>query len=652
MLYKRYKMLQKYINGEAQEEYKQGELISDVTFGTLDACNEGNQKPDEPIEGNIYQWVTISDDYVCNGKDKYTKEKEQSSSDGGKTWTDTGRTRQGSLLQANSADCYKPTVEYRWVTVEGQYECVGHNKYAIEKKQQSVDGVNWTDVVPFETQTGSLIEANSTDCGYVPPTPGGYENQYLTFEAIEDGTFTFRGKDDESFLTLSYSLDGGQTWTAEERNPESPTITTGNKIMWKGTCTPDTGNFSSTGTFKVYGNIMSIVHGDDFRNSTAMYNNHFNSLFKGTKVVNAENLVLPSTTLESYCYAQMFSGCSNLTTAPQLPATTLANNCYASMFYDCTSLTTAPQLPATTLAENCYAQMFYGCTGLVNAPALPARTLAKSCYYYMFVYCRSLVNAPALPATTLANYCYDGMFIGCTSLTTAPNLPATILAWHCYDEMFSGCTSLVNAPALPATTLADNCYETMFYGCTGLTSAPELPATTLADGCYGGMFEGCTGLVNAPTLPARTLTERCYGGMFRDCTSLTTAPALPATTLEWGCYSGMFRGCTKLTTAPELSATTLAQYCYETMFYGCTNLTSAPVLPATTLADNCYYCMFQDCSSLNYIKAMFLTTPSTLYTEGWVIGVSETGTFVKNKDATWDVTGVNGIPGGWTVQII
>lgn len=25
------------------------------------------------------------------------------------------------------------------------------------------------------------------------------------------------------------------------------------------------------------------------------------------------------------------------------------------------------------------------------------------------------------------------------------------------------------------------------------------------------------------------------------------------------------------------------------------------------------------------------------------------GTFVKNSDATWDVTGVNGVPSGWTV---
>jgi hypothetical protein len=34
----------------------------------------------------------------------------------------------------------------------------------------------------------------------------------------------------------------------------------------------------------------------------------------------------------------------------------------------------------------------------------------------------------------------------------------------------------------------------------------------------------------------------------------------------------------------------------------------------------------------------------------WVKGVASSGTFVKNSAATWDVTGVNGIPSGWTVE--
>jgi hypothetical protein len=87
------------------------------------------------------------------------------------------------------------------------------------------------------------------------------------------------------------------------------------------------------------------------------------------------------------------------------------------------------------------------------------------------------------------------------------------------------------------------------------------------------------------------------------------------------------------------------------MFQGCTSLVTAPELPATILANNCYSYMFKGCSKLNYIKAFFITTPGTSYTTNWVYGVSSTGTFVKSKDATWNVNGISGIPSGWTVQI-
>ena len=73
-------------------------------------------------------------------------------------------------------------------------------------------------------------------------------------------------------------------------------------------------------------------------------------------------------------------------------------------------------------------------------------------------------------------------------------------------------------------------------------------------------------------------------------------------------------------------------------------------LPATTLANYCYSSMFRFCGKLRYIKAMFTTTPSVSYTYDWVWGVSSTGTFVKNKNATWNVVGNNGIPNGWTVK--
>ena len=222
----------------------------------------------------------------------------------------------------------------------------------------------------------------------------------------------------------------------------------------------------------------------------------------------------------------------------------------------------------------------------------------------------------------------------------------------CFNGLFYECSNLIDASslALPATTLADSCYSYMFQSCTSLTTAPKLPATTLTNDCYQYMFQECSSLTTAPELPATTLANYCYSGMFSGCTSLTTAPALPVTTLADSCYNGMFSGCSSLTTAPELPATKLASECYNTMFSGCTSLTAAPELPATTLANYCYQYMFYKCSNLNYIKALFTTTPGSSYTSNWVSGVSKTGTFVKNAAATWNVTGNNGIPTGWTVE--
>lgn len=90
------------------------------------------------------------------------------------------------------------------------------------------------------------------------------------------------------------------------------------------------------------------------------------------------------------------------------------------------------------------------------------------------------------------------------------------------------------------------------------------------------------------------------------------------------------------------------------MFYWCASLTKAPELPAATLVENCYEYMFDMCSNLNYVKALFITQPSSTYTNFWLTGVCTEGTFVKSKKASWrnsDVRGVSGIPLLWTVHV-
>lgn len=153
-----------------------------------------------------------------------------------------------------------------------------------------------------------------------------------------------------------------------------------------------------------------------------------------------------------------------------------------------------------------------------------------------------------------------------------------------------------------------------------------------SDCVFPFLFAG-TNVVNAHNLilPAVTMSHSAYANMFESCTSLTTAPALPATTLS-GYINVSVDGC------------------YYYMFAGCTNLTTAPELPATTLVNSCYFGMFYGCTNLSYIKAMFTTTPGRDYTRMWVSNIASTGTFVKNAAATWDVSGDNGIPTGWTVE--
>lgn len=287
----------------------------------------------------------------------------------------------------------------------------------------------------------------------VPPTPvGPYDEMYFTTRALEDDTtisFKLIGSITTSDATsISYSMDNGLTWNTTIVDGAQHTISvsglsSGDTVIWKGTAVrwSEIGhehhcNFQSNGFYDVYGNIMSLLYGDDFESATTVNSYSFCGLFYpgvGFKraLLSAENLVLPATELEEGCYDGLFEQCSVLEDAPLLPATTLADNCYRRMFNGCRSLTTAPALPASTMEEGCYSLMFNNCISLVTPPVLSATTLAESCYENMFQSCLSLTTSPALPAETLADRCYFSMFSGCTGLTGITCLATDISANQC-----------------------------------------------------------------------------------------------------------------------------------------------------------------------------------------------------------------------------
>ncbi len=110
---------------------------------------------------------------------------------------------------------------------------------------------------------------------------------------------------------------------------------------------------------KVSGDIDSLIR---FGSPTSYC---FYNLFQGFPLTTFP--VLSSIALSDHCYQGMFSECPHITSTPFLPATNLKDldRCYGNMFADCPELTSA-DLPANELAKNAYAQMFKGCSNITS----------------------------------------------------------------------------------------------------------------------------------------------------------------------------------------------------------------------------------------------------------------------------------------------
>ena len=345
------------------------------------------------------------------------------------------------------------------------------NSYTI-KLTVGRNVANITGITINEWKSGAAIGTDEEEADLVP---------YVTFSAESEQTFKMNFQPQSWYNAFSlvegdyfeYSVGGGKwtkfTSTISDENAVAFGGAKGNLRLRgkssKGTAVSDT-NYSTIS----FGNTTAVSCTGDIRTLID---------YKSYASANTENA--------RFCY--LFSGCTALSTAPELPAMTLADYCYYFMFNGCSSLTTAPELPAQTLKDRCYCYMFNGCSSLTTAPELPAQTLDVYCYAQMFLSCTSLTIAPALPATELKEACYYATFQGCTSLTTAPVLHATTLVQGCYQKIFKDCLALENV-----TMLATDGFDTI--GC--------LNAWLGYYKDYGdGNVEDCSAGKNAST---RTLT--------------------------------------------------------------------------------------------------------------------------------------------------
>lgn len=253
----------------------------------------------------------------------------------------------------------------------------------------------------FDLSTATDIRYGSSECEVyygstkIWPTTIDYKSIPLTLTVLEDGFIGWRNNNNDYNKTIKISINGS-SWVSVSPSPATFSVTTGTVIKVKG----DNSNYAyydpysaSTWSYNYFfsdckidisGNIMSLINSTGYKNLTSFSLSYaFAYLFQGCNVVNAENLVLPATTLKDYCYYSLFKDCIYLTAPPTLPATTLAVYCYGYMFAGCTNLTTAPELPATTLVNGCYVRMFSGCTSLNYVKCLASSGMtSSSCLVY------------------------------------------------------------------------------------------------------------------------------------------------------------------------------------------------------------------------------------------------------------------------------
>lgn len=314
-----------------------------------------------------------------------------------------------------------------------------------------------------------------------PPTPPhDYSQDYLTIESTSDNntiSFTMGTGMTTAITTavtsVSVSTDNGSTWTQMQNigaNASlSVTLDAGEKAIWKGealgySVSSSTGrstSFSSTGTYKVYGNITSLLYDDDFLNQdnpTLPDFNCFAYLFYGsTGLTDASNLimlfVLPFSSKRPLGY--LFQGCTSLIKAPELKNINFGDAEYAfrNMFRDCTSLTTAPELTATTLTNGCYAYMFQNCTSLTTAPQLPAETLYTYCYRNMFSGCISLNSITCLATDISASDFALNWVSGVASTGTFVKTHSVL--WQCGDSGIPNGWSVEDEYGNPETNPCD-----------------------------------------------------------------------------------------------------------------------------------------------------------------------------------------------------
>lgn len=203
-----------------------------------------------------WEWDNVS--YTCVDGNKYKLLYEYTSTDGGTTWTKTGNTMVGDLVEEQSSYCEQPIV-YGW-SATSQYNCSGTTSYYLYQKYQKQGEGDWTPVNPsvFSIDGNGEMplnkkQDNDPNCGYTPEPIYDWENMnpstdYYCLNCGTDGYKVFGRLSGDTLF--SFDCNNSSTLTSVETRPYSSMTYT--KV---GTCVTELGS----GAFALMGGLSGIT---------------------------------------------------------------------------------------------------------------------------------------------------------------------------------------------------------------------------------------------------------------------------------------------------------------------------------------------------------------------------------------------------------
>lgn len=490
-IYRRFRVQRKYVNGQPTEEYRLGAEIDSTDYNSLEECEKGSDCTQ--LE---YRWVDMesADDYICDGTNKYKKQKKQQKCVNEETWTNVYpyEYQKGELIEQNSIDCgYDPSVGYH---IYGRTD--GHGSINISPSKEYYSSADIVTITALPS-TNYIFSCYNYG-GNITYGSVAYNSVLsLTMSHNWYVSAVFRSAA-PSVGSLYYSYyNGTESWYEWSKS----TLSKGDNSGTRASIIID------------YSGVIQMIPSNAFSSQKYLsYINLPNCLSIGHQAfIDCYSLATVDLPLCEYVDGAAFMRCSRLSSV-NLPLCEYVGH---AAFYYCSTLTSI-DLPNCSYVGDA---AFSGCSTLqsVNLPncsyvgsrafsgcsVLPFIDLQNCSYVgdYAFGYCSSLtsINLP------LCGYVGGNAFRGCSSITSI-DLPNCS---YVGDRAFGWCSALssVNLPLCEYVNGA-------FYSCISLTSI-DLPNCKSID---KEAFGNCSALqsVNLP------LCEHLGFSTFINCYSLTS----------------------------------------------------------------------------------------------------------------------------------